>query len=239
MYSLAAYRKTANRDAAEVFPAAKALLLGIGSHLVECHLLIEGWPKAKKFDATRLESELIDAGNIKSIEAKFQGEIGCVQLLVRNDASQLLFIGTEINDKSVPLILLREISEKFSPCYGYLYECPLGHSALYAAGITYSVSGDVEDSIADADERWFSERVMKNSKHRYCSAGMLRDVYESNLINESHLSANVDGVRLAEVIVLRNWGYVEKIGENRWLWEVPVEVIPEVRRSCFTAGILI
>lgn len=240
MYSLATYREITNNDVAEVFRAAGVLLSGVGSYLVECHLLVEGWPKAKKIDVARLALELGDVENIKSIEGKFGGEIGCVQLLVRNDASQLLFIGTEISDKSVPIKLLREVVERLSPCYGYLYKCPLNYSALYAAGITYSAAGEsVEESIADADARWFGERVMKNSKHRYCSSGMLRDVYGMNLINKSHLNINVEGARLEEVVTLRNWGFIERVCENRWLWEVPAAMIPEIRRSCFAAGILI
>lgn len=70
--------------------------------------------------------------------------------------------------------------------------------------------------------------------------GMMRLVYEYNLITTRHLSAHIGDSTLKEWIENNNSrGKLEKIGSDMWLWHVSVDELAIVNQACADAGLLI
>lgn len=115
--------------------------------------------------------------------------------------------------------------------------------SFYACGITHGeIRTDEDAEIARRNSIWFMERLSMGGnapKMRHMS-GLLRDVYELNVLNASHEQAVVDGQDLvAWISESRIRGTLVRISRHNMLWSVPSVYIRHIRASMLRNGLLI
>ena len=68
---------------------------------------------------------------------------------------------------------------------------------------------------------------------------MYRHIYKQNILAKHHLEEKFDGLSLTEWIDKNNYGNIEKIGSENWLWIVPDEKLQELQIIFYKKGLLI
>jgi len=225
----------------EVYSTLESLLEQSGFKLTQAHILVAGWPRAKKLSPTKVRGSLIAEGLLaKSLEGEFvMGQVR-IEFMLRADSSSLLYVGTDPANEEILVRLLRDLASKLHFSYGYLFNAAKRGAALYAVGITHCDAGEmVVEASQDADDRWFSERLLPDSEHRYRDRGLFRNIYPYNLLNSSHLNALVDGVRLEDKIKHANWGELFRASDTNWLWKINSDALPEIISSIERSNLLI
>jgi hypothetical protein len=126
----------------------------------------------------------------------------------------------------------REFCLLISPAYGIGFRRPFGLGPTYYAMNLATVGVSSEESLRIS---WWQEA---RERKLFC-AGMLRDVYPWNFLNASQLAARVGELSL------ENWirkdarrGSLTPFASELTLWQVPDEVIPDVRQVLFDAGVI-
>lgn len=225
----------------DVYSTLESFLEQNSFKITQSHILVAGWPKAKKIAPAEVGRSLVDGGLLtKSFEGEFAKGQVCIEFLLRADSSSLLYVGSDPANEEILVRLLKDLTSKLHFSYGYLFNIAKQGAALYAVGITHwDFDEVVGESDQDADGRWFSERVLPGSEHRYRDRGFFRDIYPCNLLNASHLNALVDGVRLEDKIERAGWGELFRISDTNWLWKIHPSTIQEVRGSIARSNLLV
>jgi hypothetical protein len=133
-----------------------------------------------------------------------------------------------------------EIVRLLKPGYGTGYHMPHRLAPdMYAIGIGVELGGPVLDGEAYEEERNVARWLDMGMPQSVWQAGVLRDVYPWNFLTAPQLAAKV------ERRSLRNWirqdaqrGSLTNVTDAVVLWEVPEELIPEVRRRLKEAHVL-
>lgn len=223
-----------------VYGAVESFLEKNNFNLVRAHILVSGWPKAKRIAPDDVKDIISRGGGVKSLEGEFAGGGARIELLIRPDSSPILYVGLEPPDEEFLVRFIRHMAQEIDVSYGYFFSATKEAAALYAVGITQCGTGEgAELPDQDADARWFNERVLPRSGHRYKDQGFFRNIYPYNLINNNHLSVLVDGVTLEAKIRSANWGGLVRVGDMNWLWRVPPNSTSEIRAAIARSGHLI
>lgn len=129
-------------------------------------------------------------------------------------------------------------------CYGMsLLVDGTKNPAYFVRGVTHGEprTEDEEDE-SRRNSIWFMERLpMKGAppkmRHKH---GLLRDVYEINVLNESHTTAVVDGQDLGSWISeSKVRGTLTRLSESNSLWVVPSTYVRHIRDSLGKNGLLL
>jgi len=137
-----------------------------------------------------------------------------------------------------------ELMKRFSSIsnigYGYAKKSVGGAGGVFEAlGVTFGFpKSPIEKKKADEDSRWFDERLLVNGsqKMRHLK-GMFRSVYEVNIINDFHLSIDIDGRSLRSVVT-EDEDFGELIGLNNgsYIWVIPEDQVARIRKCVNLAG---
>ena len=141
------------------------------------------------------------------------------------------------------LIIDLSVFGKLNYGFGYSWSKSTDPS-LHAVGLTAGLPRTPGEWLnADHDALWFEERLSRPPaapKMRHLK-GCLRDVYELNVLNDTHLKTKMHGGETLEHFVRSRTAFGTIIsGENgASVWTVPVDRIPAARAVLQRANILI
>lgn len=243
---LAIYDWDSKSHCSRIYRSVSEYFIAGDFSIEDCFLLVSGWPKSKRLDPDRVEEIIQDMSDIKSIEGHFINASGAeAYFLISGNSSSAPIIFIRMPDQfesrhSLEL-LIESLAASAFLAYGYVFSWDAEEDpAFYALGITHVGAGGVIDSEqADADERWFNERVLTRGARRYRDSGMFRGVYETNVINIQHLERVIGGEKLAEVIKSRGWGEVKRISDENWLWKTTNHDRDEIAAHFKAEGLLV
>lgn len=129
-----------------------------------------------------------------------------------------------------------------TPCYGHSYVRLYNRGPeMFAYDIIY---GDVNRAEANQMDIWYGERldvpaqdIFAKFRHKF---GMIRDVYEFNVLNINHLNHLIKNVPFFKWIDQHKYrGYINLIKNNLYCWAVSNEMIPIVREELYLEGMII
>jgi len=160
----------------------------------------------------------------------------------RNNFLVISFRLHELEDFENELIrrLAESLSSSFSFKYGIGYQRAYSKGpVLYAVGIVSGLGfSDSDFDEADTIGRWFHE-LAPDGERRHLN-DKLRDVYQYNLIGQSHLDSLLDQATLREAIESGQCpGEIDSLGENLWLWTIPQDDVQCAREILAPNGLLI
>jgi len=68
---------------------------------------------------------------------------------------------------------------------------------------------------------------------------LYRHIYKQNILSNYHFEEKFDGLLLEEWIKSNNYGTIDKIGMENWLWIVPEDKLYEIQVILCKKGLLI
>ena len=68
---------------------------------------------------------------------------------------------------------------------------------------------------------------------------MYRHIYKQNILSKRHLEEKFDKMLLTEWVDKNNYGVIEKIGTENWLWTVPEKKLREVQMIFYNKKLLL
>ncbi|RKO74912.1 hypothetical protein C5E04_21755 [Pectobacterium parmentieri] len=142
--------------------------------------------------------------------------------------------GKEVKEKYIEFIRVLSCRAPFS--YGVVYR-----NESVIDGFYYSEGGNFVQVYQYEDPVLFEMETggVYEGRERY-NETMLRMVYPINVVNESHLAIDVNGFSLREWILSgEERGWLEKLNNEMWLWEVPEKNLDEVNALLGEVGVLI
>lgn len=141
-----------------------------------------------------------------------------------------------VDDALTTIVNFFKALGQFSFSYG------IGYFADKATKSFYYATGDNMVNLYPYENTSLFKRECPGrfeGQARYKS-NMLRMVYLVNVINQNHLNVMVDGVSLKEWILSdEKHGFLEKLNNDMWLWEVQENNLNEVNTLLGQAGILL
>jgi hypothetical protein len=152
---------------------------------------------------------------------------------------------------AIDISLFSKIIRKFAECakvtYGYAYLRPVSLGpAMYAYNLSFGLNPRIESERVEQQEMavWGRERldmiVQKTVAPFRHVNGFLRDVFPLNVLSRPHVTGNVFGEPLAKWIESEGWrGYLEEVCSGVWIWVIPEQNLPLVRKALQPTGILI
>ena len=207
-------------------------------------IIADGKIRSKTISLEELKTSYRDRIDIKSIEGVFaRGNDEC-RFFVSGAApsARMIFVGGVPFEPELPGLnaTITALSRVCSLTYGYSFNwSSYGEPELYALGITQYSKTAPQDGKAEADARWFNERVLNAGNGRYKIGGMLRSVYEMNLLNLTHLNHKVDGHTLGGIIEQEAWGGLVELSNSNWLWKVPQGSVESIFKYLDRRGFII
>jgi len=130
--------------------------------------------------------------------------------------------------------IVRESPE--SSFYGIAYQC-----ASVSKGFNYAAGENFISIYPFENSGVFKKEVpgRHGGQERY-KGGLLRMVYEVNLLNASHLELDVSGVKLGDWILQdRNNGVLERVSESMFVWVVQAESLNAINEKFGKLGLLL
>lgn len=154
--------------------------------------------------------------------------------------SSYCIIGACPSNAPIPGAALRSASEyairAFTPTYG------IGFKREMRLGPTTFVTGLVQGLQPWGDEKPEADRIAAwkvGIKNRVYERGLLRDVYNWNFLNDSHLDQRIRKVSLKQWIEQdQENGVLLPTAGSLQLWEVQDTQMPNVRRTLQDAGVI-
>lgn len=228
MKCLAIYDWEPNLGADSLYALICKHLKGFSPSTENSKVVLRGWPRAKKISGNDLLTILTQSEQIKSVEIElvfsFENRQVLGMLLI-SSMPRMLFVGLpeEIEKDASFQNLVKKLVEKAMLGYGYVFHGDEGDEpALYASGITYVKAGkSIDRDTSATDARWFNELVLgTNGRRRYKDEGMMRGVYDLNVLNAHHIERIINGKDLYSLVRERGWGDMRRISENNWLWHI-------------------
>lgn len=199
------------------------------------------------------ESYVVKYGKAEDIELKLKKErandLANFSLHTNDLRKELSDVNIEFNFTR-PIQLTLQIPEKmnfdllgfvngmisyFCPQYGFVYNPVFDKwSTAYANGDQQHVRSEkgYESFEKMALKRWFNECEK-------ISSGYIRDIFETNFINERHLEFLIKGECLKYIITTNNLGNLEQIHNGVYFWNLNKEQIRQARLLLYDTGILI
>ncbi len=156
-----------------------------------------------------------------------------VGILFKNSGGTRIIITTEkrilFNSFAQLLEWSKQMHTFFHYNYGIIYEKKTSIAAtLYGIGL-------IKESFW---RRWkYAELQLLWDQSQYkTEQGYFRDIYPWNLLNQNHLQIVLDGKTLAEHIQdsPKNWGSLQSINEQIWLWTLTKKQIKSVKKVLLT-----
>ncbi|WAC63612.1 hypothetical protein OVA13_02125 [Pseudoxanthomonas sp. SL93] len=245
-YCLAIYDWDTGVGCLDIFNSVKEYFLENDFFLHDFSVLVSGWPRSKKLRIDQIDHEIKNRSDVKSIEGSFLGDCKDGYFFITGSASpaSFAFVRVPIYLESETLFnsLIDLLSSKLKISYGCVFCWDKDHdSMLYALGITHQISdGDPDELQSEGDARWFNERIMNPPVgRRFKNQGMFRDVYDANIINESHLNCTVGGLIFTEAVRRNSWGRIIKYKNSTWVWITKGADVKEIVSRLSAEGLLI
>jgi len=79
------------------------------------------------------------------------------------------------------------------------------------------------------EHTWWNLMKLGNREDTLNKKNMYRHIYKQNILSKYHLEETFNGLSLTKWIELNNYGFIEKIGEENWIWTVPEEKLYEIQ----------
>jgi len=79
----------------------------------------------------------------------------------------------------------------------------------------------------------------KNLSDTLNKKNMYRHIYKQNILSKFHMDESFNGLPLAEWVDKNNYGGIEKIGIENWLWTVPEEKLHEIQVFFYNRHLLV
>lgn len=110
------------------------------------------------------------------------------------------------------------------------YDYPFGRSGLTQN--FYKEDGNV----------WWMLMKPVNRLSTLSKKNMYRHIYKQNVLSKQHMEELFDGLSLAEWVDENNYGCIEKIGIENWLWTIPEDKLHEIQvifyNKCLLLGVM-
>ncbi|ATA90949.1 hypothetical protein CGC56_01430 [Capnocytophaga canimorsus] len=120
--------------------------------------------------------------------------------------------------------------------------CPIkyGIGYVHSNNNTYNI-GDYENLGLYKEEDIFSELIFDYNKElpQLYQMGKFRHIYSINLLNNSHQKNVIDNQYLFDWISTNDYGKVQKIGNQNWLWEIDTDKLDKIGKIFQEKGLLI
>lgn len=107
------------------------------------------------------------------------------------------------------------------------YDYPFGRSSLTQN--FYNEDGNV----------WWMLMKPENRLSTFSKNNMYRHIYKQNILSKQHMEEHFDGLSLEKWIHLNNYGIVEKIGIENWLWIIPEDKLYEIQVAFYNKRLLL
>jgi len=88
-------------------------------------------------------------------------------------------------------------------------------------------------------QAWWVLMKPKNREDVLKKKNMYRHIYRQNILSTYHMAEQFDGLVLAEWINKNNYGNIEKIGMENWLWTVPEKYLHELQVIFYNKHLLL
>lgn len=199
----------------------------VSPSLKDVNIMIDGWPRARKISPDDLLNVLSQPDRLRSIEGKLtfshdsNQDIG---IFLISTTPSLFFLGLpeSIEQTSCFEIFVKYLAEKIKLSYGYVFRSESDNPALYASGVTYVGAGKpIDQKTATEDERWFNVLVSgSNGQKKFINDGLMRGVYELNILNDQHVRRIINDEDLLSLINRKSWGSIKMVSSYNWLWHI-------------------
>jgi hypothetical protein len=115
---------------------------------------------------------------------------------------------------------------------GYLFYQPRHYD--------YPLGYDITQGYYKEDGRKWAELTQRKKIHDTLNKkNMYRHIYKQNVLSKYHLEEHFDNLTLTEWIDKNNYGNIEKIGIESWLWTVPEEKLNEIQMFFYNKHLLL
>jgi hypothetical protein len=119
---------------------------------------------------------------------------------------------------------------KSNPLYGYYYSDECTNDPIYYAAGIYSSGGNRRDPSGLPLRFWSNAVALTPKEKRPWHAGIIRDVYEANFLNELHLNTIFNGMPFSSwVNKSPRFGQLDQVAPNLWRWQVRTAELAFVR----------
>lgn len=235
-YCLALYDIEGMPKLQDAFSKVGNLYIDLNMELSEFHLMISGWPKAKRIRPEMVRQEIAKHQNIISIEGFFtndRSESFYFSISGMGSTQSILFLSVpqELESKILLEKFALMLSSECKLNYGYIFEwAGDADPFFYATGVNYVANADIENQQhgENANDRWFNETVLISRGKRYLNNGMFRELYSFNVLNHKHAEILIEGHELREYIRLNGWGEQETLDRGAWAWRVRPEMLGRI-----------
>jgi hypothetical protein len=147
----------------------------------------------------------------------------------------ILFFDTsyeEVNISSFYKKILQTLLKDKVVQNGYLFYQPRHYS--------YPLGDDITQNFYKEDEqKWGVLMHPKNIHDTLNKKNMYRHVYKQNILSKYHMEEHFDNLSLTEWIDKNNYGNLEKIGIENWLWIIPEEKLHEIQVIFYNKQLLL
>jgi hypothetical protein len=90
--------------------------------------------------------------------------------------------------------------------------------------------GDTTQNFYKEDRNtWWLLMKRINRDETFSKKNLYRHIYKQNILSKYHMEERFEGVFLEEWVKKNNYGLIEKIGMENWLWTVPEEKLYEIQ----------
>jgi hypothetical protein len=196
-----------------------------------------------------LENGFFDTCSIQRLLPPFDDMINFdthSEFTIWSDRARKTIFSYEASDLDVSLFvgLIQDLNSIFGITYGHSISYPtVTGAAMYASGLNHQSLDGGSESF-DQRHIWKLERLDMVLQKRLAPfrhlEGMLRDVYQFNVLTSVHLRRPLGNM------VLRDWisasghrGLLEEVVSGVWVWIVQEAELDTVRSELQEAGILI
>jgi len=210
-------------EMADLFDVAMRFLEQRGYVLARGKMQADGRVRSAKASSVQTLRSL--GPHLKFIEIELERREEVASLLVSKSNEHKRNMVVVAPQDATPLFgLFPDIAKLGELRYGIGYPWHRPDSpVLHAVGITHGVPRtEPARSSATTDSVWFAERIPmgKNAPRMRHLQGMVRDVYEENLISATHLEMSLGKSSLGSWIRESSVGTLEALGRNNFLWRL-------------------
>jgi hypothetical protein len=105
---------------------------------------------------------------------------------------------------------------------------------------SYPLGDEITQNFYKEDgQKWGELTHPKNIYNTLNKKNMYRHIYKQNILSKYHMEESFDKLLLAEWIDKNNYGSIEKIGIENWLWTVPEEKLHEIQVLFYNRHLLL
>lgn len=127
---------------------------------------------------------------------------------------------------------LERIGKYVAPAYGFAVRGSAPTVLFYVSGIGASSMSFEERRRADI----LMKEIILRKRHL---EGFFHDLYEFNVITSMHTEKLVDGTSLSYWLRTGNWGEVISIGEDAYVWIVPMAIRRDIRQKLIDSRLIL